>query len=86
MTGQALASFNLDKTLDWAQDVQWMGLKVLSTKVEGTTGYVSFEAAYVENGSVHLLKENSRFIKQNGDWLYIDAIQGDDYLPQMRSF
>ncbi len=39
-----------------------------------TTGTVEFRAHYVEGGRRESLHENSRFVREDGDWLYVGAI------------
>lgn len=55
---------------------QWLGLEVVSTRdgqPQQETGYVAFRARYDESGKQELLEENSRFVKQDGRWFYIDG-------------
>ncbi|EAX7120348.1 hypothetical protein AIW16_22500, partial [Salmonella enterica] len=37
------------------------------------TGYVSFIARFSEQGKTGAIIERSRFIKENGQWYYIDG-------------
>jgi SEC-C motif domain protein len=58
-------------TLDPAQ--RWTGLEVLSTTGGGpldTTGTVAF-VAHSTAGDLH---EHSRFVREDGAWLYLDAL------------
>lgn len=61
----------------WASSVQWVGLKIIS-KSEGlendTQGLVEFKAMYLENGEIQFIEENSRFVRQNGNWFYVDGV------------
>lgn len=61
----------------WAKSVQWVKLEILNTTkgmVSDNEGTVAFKAFYFENGSLQVIQENSRFIKENGYWLYVDAL------------
>jgi SEC-C motif-containing protein len=57
-------------------DHQWIGLKIVRTEagqVGDETGVVEFIARYKINGKAHKLQETSRFVKENGDWYYVDG-------------
>lgn len=64
------------------QLTQWLGLKILATRDGGpldTQGEVKFEARFEAGKERGLLRENSRFRRDNGHWLYVD---GDvEWLP-----
>ncbi|MBU0681934.1 MAG: YchJ family protein [Proteobacteria bacterium] len=54
----------------------WCGLEVLATeggKANDDKGMVEFKAQYINQGKVGTLHEVSRFIKQEGRWLYVDG-------------
>lgn len=61
--------------LDPAQ--RWLGLTILETS-EGsafhTTGTVAFRARFAYRGAEDALHEHSRFVRQDGAWVYLDAI------------
>ena len=66
----------------WREDIMhfckgtsFLGLKVLEFTDGEREAYVTFEAAL----SSGLLKEKSRFLKENGRWLYVD---GDFTVPE----
>jgi len=52
--------------LEFCQNTQFLGLKIGEFMDGETTAYVAFEAI-LDSGS---LKEKSRFLKENGQWLY----------------
>ena len=59
--------------IDWATSVQWLKLEILSTQgggIEDTTGQVEFKAYYLENGEENVIHENSKFVRENGVWVY----------------
>jgi SEC-C motif-containing protein len=56
--------------------VRWTGLIVLA--VEGgsileTTGVVAFEARFVAGGRDEVMRERSRFVREQGVWYYVDG-------------
>lgn len=65
-----------DLTLDPA--VTWTRLAVLETSGGGlfdTAGTVRFRAVYTDGGKRGFLDENSRFVRENGSWLYLGPIE-----------
>lgn len=71
-------------SLELDSGTRWTGLEVLRTTGGGflhTEGTVEFRAHYVDNGrggvvQEHVMQENSRFVRENGTWLYLDAADG----------
>ncbi len=61
----------------WAKSVDWIKLEVLHTS-EGTTqdtkGTVLFKAFYYDNDGMQMIHEHSTFTKENGHWVYVDAL------------
>jgi SEC-C motif-containing protein len=63
--------------LDLDDDVRWTGLDVLTTtggsllEAEGT---VEFRAHYVRGREAGAQHENSRFLRDDGRWLYLDGV------------
>jgi len=58
------------------QETQWLGLKVMKTGRDGSdqdVGYVEFSAFY-KNTGIGQHHENSRFIRENGQWYYVDGV------------
>jgi len=56
---------------------RWLGLKVLRHEpVTDGTATVEFIARYKAGGLAHELHETSRFVRENGRWLYIDGEAG----------
>ncbi|MGL5967463.1 MAG: YchJ family protein [Kluyvera sp.] len=56
-------------------DTQWLGLTVFATE-EGRNpdeGFVSFVARFNEGNKNGAIIERSRFLKENGQWYYIDG-------------
>lgn len=58
-------------------DAVWLGLEVLATEAGGAgdeTGGVAFIATYENtDGSVATMRENSRFVREAGVWVYVDG-------------
>ena len=56
--------------------VRWLGLKIKRTeqgRTDDDEGIVEFVARYKIDGRGHRLHEISRFVKENGQWLYLDG-------------
>ncbi|KDE37917.1 YchJ family protein [Kosakonia radicincitans] len=56
-------------------DTHWLGLTVFehADGVNDNEGYVSFAARFQEKGKSGAIIERSRFLKENGQWYYIDG-------------
>ena len=65
------------RTLDLDPDVRWTGLDVLAT-TGGTMlspeGTVEFRASYVRGRDAGAQHENSRFVREGGQWRYLDGV------------
>lgn len=62
--------------LDDAAAVVWLGLEILGTQRGGIgddAGMVEFIARYRTPSGVQQLHERSRFVKQGGQWYYLDG-------------
>ncbi|MEO9953468.1 YchJ family metal-binding protein [Nonlabens sp.] len=64
------------ETERWTRTVEWVKLDVIN-HTAGTAsdaiGTVYFKAFFIENGSVQIIEENSRFCKENEHWVYLDT-------------
>lgn len=57
-------------------DVQWLGLKIERYHpISDSQAEVVFVARYRSNGRVYRLHEHSRFVREQGRWLYLDALE-----------
>ena len=57
-------------------DVQWLGLKIeRHHPISATEAEVVFVARYRHQGRAYRLHEHSRFVREQGRWLYLDAIE-----------
>lgn len=56
-------------------NTHWLGLTIFDQQPGSTPneGYVSFVARFEENGVPGAIIERSRFLKENGQWYYIDG-------------
>ncbi len=66
----------------------WCGLEVVSTEpgLNDDEGYVTFKATFRQDGDEYCLEERSRFVREDGQWFYIDGTfpreQVDERLSQ----
>lgn len=58
--------------------VKWLGLEVRHAQATGDAGVVEFVARYRDSGRGARLHEVSRFVREDGRWLYIDGEQQGD--------
>ena len=59
-----------------AGPVKWLGLKIVRAEAGGADereGIVEFVARYQVNGRAGRLREVSRFVRDAGQWLYVDG-------------
>lgn len=59
-----------------AGTVNWLGLKIVRTEAGGpddVRGVVEFVARYKVGGKAHRLHETSRFVREDGQWFYLDG-------------
>jgi len=66
--------------IDFDPGTRWEGLEILAT-TEGsafhTTGTVTFRAHYTDDGRPGSLHEQSRFVREQGAWVYESAVFAD---------
>jgi SEC-C motif-containing protein len=55
-------------TLD--RDIVWVKLDIIDSSEQGDNASVEFEALLLVDGRIDALHENSRFVRQQGRWLY----------------
>lgn len=54
--------------------LKWLGLKVLYGKqLDNSNASVEFIARYKVNGKAEKLHERSRFVREQGQWWYVDG-------------
>lgn len=74
-------NFDDEKQLNQSsKETQWLSLSILNC-VDGLAtdnhGEVEFVAAFQRAGTVNLLHERSRFLKENQQWFYLDGEMSD---------
>jgi SEC-C motif-containing protein len=65
------------QTLDLDPDVRWTGLEVLAVTGGGllaTEGTVEFRAHHLLDGLQGSQHEDSRFVREDGRWRYLDGV------------
>jgi SEC-C motif domain protein len=65
------------RSLDLDPDVRWAGLEILRTtggSMLAAEGTVEFRARYVRAGRAGAQHENSRFVREDGRWYYLDGV------------
>ncbi|MFV0428296.1 MAG: YchJ family protein [Arachnia sp.] len=64
--------------VDLSDNPTWRGLQILDVVGGGTTdeqGIVEFRATYLRpTGGVDVLRERSRFVRDDGRWYYLEAL------------
>ena len=63
--------------------IRWIGLEVIDFQQQEDQATVEFEARLLVTGRVDAMHEKSRFVKQQGRWLYTS---GDMLLPTFQSW
>jgi len=56
--------------------LRWIGLGILRTvsgRAQDEAGEVEFLASYIDRGKARRLHERSRFVREDGHWLYVDG-------------
>jgi SEC-C motif domain protein len=65
------------RSLEIDRDVRWTGLDVLATtggSLMSSEGTVEFRAHYVSGRTAGAQHENSRFVRDGGQWRYLDGV------------
>ncbi|MEI6558310.1 MAG: YchJ family protein [Rhodospirillaceae bacterium] len=79
------ADFDRKHITEWAGNSTWLGLEVRSTEAGGPDdqeGRVEFVARFALSGHQHAHHEQSRFVRRDGRWWYVD---GDIVTPRPRT-
>lgn len=64
------------KSLMQSHKIEWLGLTIERTEqggLEDSEGVVEFTASFSENAQEQELHETSRFVRENGRWVYLAA-------------
>lgn len=65
------------RTLEFDPDLHWYRLDIVARSAGGmfdTQGTVEFRAHYRQSGLAGEQHENSSFVRENGEWLYVNAV------------
>jgi len=65
------------RTIDFDAASEWTRLEIVGRTGGGpfdTDGTVEFRAHYLVRGEAGVQRENSRFVRQDGHWVYLDSI------------
>lgn len=62
----------------WAEESEWVGLKIHDTEISGDEGRVRFTARYRQKNNVINHSEDSKFVREEGQWFFV---HGKDYTP-----
>tara|TARA_R110002110_G_scaffold7200_13_gene36550 strand:- start:2004 stop:2477 length:474 start_codon:yes stop_codon:yes gene_type:complete len=79
------AAEHRDGTAPALPDVAWVGLRINSTSGGGPadeTGTVDFTARFRDGGETRVHRENSRFRREDGLWVYVDGEIAPAAAPQ----
>ena len=59
--------------IDFTPDQEWQLLRILTTWSDGARATVEFQARSRIGGRSNVLHETSRFVQEQGQWLYVDG-------------
>jgi SEC-C motif domain protein len=65
------------RSLSLGTEPRWIRLEIVGTtggSLFDGEGTVSFRAHFTESGRPGVMSEDSSFVRENGEWLYVDAI------------
>jgi SEC-C motif-containing protein len=63
--------------IDFGAKLRWTGLEIVGTTggtAFNTDGTVEFIAHYAESGRTASMHENSSFVREDGNWVYLSAL------------
>ena len=56
-----------------SDSIKWLSLEIRASEEVGSAATVEFVARYKERGRAQRLHETSRFVREEGQWLYLDG-------------
>lgn len=74
----ARPQYDFEGLRGWAENSEWLGLKIHDTDIDGASGRVRFTARYRQNGNIINHSEDSKFVLEEGRWFFV---HGRDYTP-----
>jgi SEC-C motif-containing protein len=78
MYGTPLEKFDEIHAAQWAKEVTWTGLEVITSFMDDqdeNIGYVEFIASFQEQGKRQTIHELSKFQRFDGKWFYTEGAQ-----------
>ena len=80
--GPAAEGFDAGDAEIWAKSIQWDGLEVFESSVDGDVGHVRFDAHYREDRKkAYVLSEYSEFHRVDGRWVYWESLPLPGHTP-----
>lgn len=79
MRGAALEGFDKKSAQDWALQMKWLGLNVITATQDGASGTVEFMASYSHNNQQVNMHERSSFQCDQGLWYYTDGVSLENH-------
>lgn len=76
MKSPAADGFDKPSARAWAKSIIWVKLDVLNSSINGSTGFVEFNATYLEKRIKQHLHEISEFHLIDGRWYYTNGQSG----------
>jgi len=77
LSAEQRADFSLDSTRQWAENSEWLGLKILRTEQGGeddSEGLVEFSARFRVDGKEQTHIETAGFIREESRWVYAGQV------------
>ena len=65
--------FDQGEAESWANESEWLGLRILNSSEEENEGEVLFECTYELDDKTHLHRERSTFKRWKGNWYFFDG-------------
>jgi SEC-C motif-containing protein len=62
-----------DDIADWANQAHWLKLDIIQSQQQQHSAIVEFKAYFQVGLQTDVLHEVSRFVKENGEWRYLDG-------------
>lgn len=61
------------RVIEFTPGQEWLALRVIATRTTGHKATVEFVARSRIGGDTHALHEVSRFVREHGQWFYVDG-------------
>lgn len=85
MKGAVAEQFDIEKSKQWAQHVNWLGLQVVNAPPvteQDEKGFVEFIVRYRFQNKTENIHEISEFHKENDRWYYVNGEPGTTTAPR----